>query len=280
MRRRSVKTCPGGAAIPHVRVSGLNMYYESHGEGEPLLLIAGLGGDVGDWRFQIPELSRKYRVVVFDNRGAGRTDSPDLPYSIRMMSDDTVGLLDALGIDSAHVVGVSMGGYVAQELAIRYPGRVRSLILASTAAGPYLLETPILNAWAATALDGVSKETFFQIMLPFIFTDKLSESEEMVQMAIDLIAMNRSDVSCGLARQLIACVEHNARGRIGRIAVPALVLAGRDDAFVPFTLSEELASSIPNGRLQVVEGGGHGASAEAPGRFNQAVLEFLAQIAW
>jgi pimeloyl-ACP methyl ester carboxylesterase len=261
-------------------VGDLNVYYKVYGQGEPLVLIAGLGSDLSDWAFQTPEFSKKYRVVTFDNRGAGRTDARDVPYSIRVMSDDTLGLMDALGIDQAHVLGVSMGGYIAQELAIRHPGRAKSLILVSTSAGPYLLETHVLTAWAAAAIKGISQKTFFQLMLPFIFTDRLFENPEMVQIAVDMIATPHSGTTVyALVRQLMACVEHDARGRLGRITMPTLVLAGKDDILVPFSLSEEMATSIPNARLVVLDGGGHRFNTEVPDKFNRAVLEFLAQVA-
>ncbi|MBM4462963.1 MAG: alpha/beta fold hydrolase [Chloroflexi bacterium] len=270
----------GGAAIPQVMVGDLNMYYEVHGHGEPLVLVAGLGSDLSEWALQTPEFSKKYSVVTFDNRGAGRTDAPDMPYSIRMMSGDTLGLMDVLGIDQAHVLGVSMGGYIAQELAIRHPGRVKSLILVSTSAGPYLIEAHVLTTWAAAAIRGISQKTFFQLMLPFIFTDRLFEDPEMVQIAVNMIATPHSTTPAyALVRQLMACVEHDARGRLGRITAPALVLAGKDDILVPFSLSEELATSIPKAKLVVLYGGGHGFNTEIPDKFNQAVLEFLTEVA-
>jgi pimeloyl-ACP methyl ester carboxylesterase len=263
-----------------VRVGDINMHCEVHGEGEPLLLIMGLGSDLSGWMLQTPEFSRRYRVIAFDNRGVGRTDAPDIPYSIEMMADDTAGLMNVLGVDEAHVLGKSMGGYIAQELAIRHPGRIKSLMLASTSAGPYVLETHILEAWVGAVMEGISRKAFFQLMLPFIFTDKTFENPEMVQMAIDMIAGR----SCpapdhAIARQFIACVEHYARGRLSRITAPTLVLAGKDDFFAPFTLSEELAASIPNARLVVLEGGGHALNTDIPDEFNRTVLEFLAQIA-
>jgi len=266
--------------LPQARVGEIKMYYEVYGEGEPLLLIMGLGSDLTGWIFQTPELSQKYRVVAFDNRGAGRTDAPDVPYTIRMMADDTVGLMDVLGIDKAHVLGISMGGYIAQEMAIKYPRRARSLILVTTSAGPYLLETHIVTAWVEAALKGVSQKTFFQLMLPFIFTDKFFEDSDMVQMAVDMIAARSSATpDHALVRQLMACLEHDARGRLSQITVPTLVVAGQDDILVPFTLSQELAAGIPDARLVVLEGGGHGFNTDNPDRFNQAVLEFLAQVA-
>ena len=266
--------------MPRASVGDISIYYEVHGEGDPLLLIMGLGSDLAGWMLQIPVFSRKYRVIAFDNRGAGQTDAPVVPYSIAMMADDTVGLMDVLGIEKAHVLGKSMGGYIAQELAIRHPERVKSLMLASTSAGPYVLETNILNAWAAAAMEGISQKAFFQVMLPFIFTDKTFENPEMVQMALATIAANPYPTQDhALVHQFSACVEHYARGRISRITAPTLILAGKDDFFLPLTLSEELATIIPNANLVVLEGGGHALNSDVPDRFNQAVLEFLAQIA-
>jgi 3-oxoadipate enol-lactonase len=268
----------GGAAIPQVMVGDLNMYYEVHGKGKPLLLISGLGSDLNGWALQIPEFAKKYRVIAFDNRGSGRTDAPDMPYSIRMMAEDTVGLMDALSIEKAHVLGVSMGGYIAQELAIRYPGRVESLILVTTSVGPYLLKISVLQAWARQALRDMRPMTFFQIMLPFMFNDSSFESPGVLEMAVATIAGHSSTPPHILARQMTACVEHDARDRIGQITAPTLVLAGKEDPFVPFSLFEELAASIPNARFRVLDGGGHGFNASMADKFNRAVLEFLEQL--
>jgi 3-oxoadipate enol-lactonase len=268
----------GGATIPHVKVGSLNMYYEAHGEGQPLLLISGLGDDLNVWASQLPELARKYRVDTFDNRGSGRTDAPDMPYSIRMMAEDTAGLMDALNIQRAHVLGVSMGGYIAEELAITYPGRVASLVLATTSVGPYLVKISILQAWAREALRDMRPLTFFQIMLPFMFNDRSFETPGVLEMAVGTIAGHSSTPPHILARQMTACVEHDARDRIGRITAPTLVLAGKEDPFVPFSLSEELATSIPNAKLRVLDGGGHGFNEASAEKFNRAVLEFLEQV--
>src|SRR5205809_7891619 len=122
--------------MPKVTVNGIRMFYEETGGGEPLILIMGFGGDHLAWAFQVRALAEHYRVVTFDNRGAGQSDAPEPPYTIRTMADDTAGLIAALGIERAHVVGVSMGGMIAQELALAYPGRVRSLHLGCTTARP------------------------------------------------------------------------------------------------------------------------------------------------
>lgn len=254
------------------------MYYEIHGEGRPLVLICGLGNDLSSWALQIPDMAKRYRVISFDNRGSGRTDAPDQPYSIRMMAGDTVGLMDALGIDCAHVLGVSMGGYIAEELAMSCPQRVTSLVLATTSVGPYLLKISILLPWVRQALAGMSPMTSFQIMLPFMFNDRCFEDPGVLEMAVATIAGHSSTPPHILARQMTACAEHDARDRIGRITAPTLVLAGKEDPFVPFSLSQELAASIPGAHLRVLEGGGHGFSASMAEKFNRAVLEFLDQV--
>lgn len=256
------------------------MYYEVHGQGQPLLLICGLGNDLSSWALQVPEFSKNHRVICFDNRGSGQTDAPDVPYSIRMMAADTAGLMDVLEIEKAHVLGVSMGGYIAEELAIGWPARVASLVLATTSAGPYPLKISVLQKWTRQTLAGMNPLMLFQIMLPFMFNDRCFEDPEVVQMAVNTIARHSSTTPPHiLARQMTACAEHDVRDRISLIGAPTLVLAGKGDPFVPFSLAEELAARIHGARLRVLEAGGHGFNAAVAAEFNRAVLEFLNEMA-
>jgi pimeloyl-ACP methyl ester carboxylesterase len=268
--------------MPTVRVGDINIYYEGHGKGEPLLLIAGWGTDLTCWQFQIPEFSTKYRVIAFDNRGAGRTDAPDEPYSFRMMADDAVGLLDVLGIGKAHILGVSMGGCIAQEIAIEHPDRTRSLILAATTAAPgacpMLMNT--LTAWTAAMREGVSPKTMARMQLPYVVTSRFFDQPEMVALFVDTVAANPYPPRAyACQRQTDASAVQDTRAQLRQIVAPTLVLVGREDIMLPVRHSEELAALIPGARLVVLEGGAHGFSIEIADKFNRAVLEFLGQVA-
>jgi pimeloyl-ACP methyl ester carboxylesterase len=176
--------------VPKVKVGDISMYYEVHGEGEPLLLVTGLGADLTAFMFQTPEFSKKYQVVVFDNRGVGRTDALDMPYSTEIMADDTAGLLNVLSIEKAHILGTSMGGMIAQELALKYPQRVRSLILAAITARVSFLTKHLGNTWAMMFQEGTSQETIIRTQLPWFFTDKFFENPKQVQTMINTMLAN------------------------------------------------------------------------------------------
>src|SRR2546427_3279997 len=133
--------------MPKVRVNGIGLNYVEAGSGDPLLLIMGFGGDHQAWAFQTPVFAQRYRVIAFDNRGAGQSDVPDVPYTTRMMAEDAIGLLDALRIERAHVLGVSMGGMIAQELALAHPQRVRSLQLHCTLAPRDAYMQALIENW-------------------------------------------------------------------------------------------------------------------------------------
>lgn len=262
--------------MPTVRIGDINVYYEIHGEGQPLLLIAGLGADVSSWAFQVPAFSARYRVIAFDNRGVGRTDAPDRPYSLEMMADDTAGLLDHLGIERAHMVGLSMGGMIAQEFALKYPERVNALVLATTAAGPHPWATHVLGTMLRLAEEGASRETLTALRLSWLFTDRFFENHELVKLALDTMLANpHAQPVYANARQFAAARQHDARDRLGGITARTLVLVGRQDILLPVRLSEELAAGIPNAELVVLDGGGHAFLVEIADRFNQAVLDFL-----
>lgn len=259
-----------------VRVGDIRIYYEIHGKGEPLFLIMGLGSDMAGWMFQIMDFSQKYKVIVFDNRGVGRTDAPDIPYSTKMMADDTIGLMDTLQIEEAHILGLSMGGFIAQEIAIKHPRRIKSLILATTGASLTSRAGHVLGTWTRMLEEGVGRETFTRESLSWLFTDKFFENSKMVDTVVRLrLSYPYPQPVHAYVHQAKACMEHDTRGRLGSILAPTLVLVGDGDILFPVKVSKELVDGIGNARLVVLEGGGHGFCTETPEKFNKAVMDFL-----
>jgi pimeloyl-ACP methyl ester carboxylesterase len=256
-----------------------NIYYETHGAGHPLVLIRGFGSNADHWYCQIPVFSTGYRVVVFDNRGIGRSDRPAGPYTIPAMADDTAGLMDALGIERAHVLGISMGGMIAQELALRNPERVDRLVLGCTRCGgeravPAAAE--VMQAFAEYA--AVGTEQAAREVMKCLFAEKtIAEAPDVVQLYREVTAKYPPAPEV-LALQRDAVLGHDTWARLPQIQAPTLVLTGKEDVLVPPENSKILADRIPNARLQVIEGGGHQFLVERPDEFNRAVLDFLADL--
>ena len=259
-----------------IKVHDINLYYEIYGEGEPLVLIQGLGLDSSAWLNQTPAFSQKYQVILFDNRGIGRTDAPESSYSTESMVNDTVTLLNALAIDNAHVLGFSMGGFIAQRLAHKYPERVKSLILVGTAAKLSPIATHIIQLWLRMLEEEVNPETRMRAQLPWLFTENFFENSEQVEALIQLsLAYPYLPTIHGFAGQVAACIEHNSLNHLNQIVSPTLVLVGQEDILIPVKLSQELARGLPNAELLILEGGGHNFFYEIPEQFNRAVLNFL-----
>lgn len=229
--------------MPTVRVNDITMYYEVHGEGEPLLLIGGLSNDVTDYRAMLPQLARRCRVIAFDNRGVGRTDKPDMPYSISMMADDTAGLLAALGLGPVNVLGVSMGGRIAVDLALRYPQHVKSLILVST----FVKRLPPRRSGL-----------LFSVMFRLALWRRTGQQQP----------------AHGVYRQRAASRDYDASDRLHEIRVPTLILHGRKDRFAPYKLAEEMHAGVRGSRMLTFDGG-HMFLFFRQQQFLQAVIEFL-----
>src|SRR3990172_8309870 len=215
-------------------VNGIDIYYEVHGRGEPVLLIMGLGANATAWVMQIPELSVEYRVIAFDNRGSGRSGKPDGAYSIAQMADDAALLLDELSIHSAHVFGMSMGGMIAQELALRHPERVRTLILGGTMPGgpmSVMAGPRLIQQWIAAA--PLPLPQAIEAGLTFLYSDEFvaSNRERLIQRSLE----NAHLLPPGhaLQKQIMAVIAFNAYGRLQEIHVPTLVLTGTHDKIVP-----------------------------------------------
>jgi pimeloyl-ACP methyl ester carboxylesterase len=209
--------------MPTIRVGDIQIYFELHGEGEPLALIVGLGTDISEWDGVIRPLAQRYRVIAFDNRGAGRTDQPNQPYSIEQMAEDAEGLLRALAVERAHILGVSMGGRIALALALAHPERVNKLALVSTSA------TGARRSWWIRTLREVSSGLLFRGKHP--------------------------QPRYAFRRQAEASAAFDCAGRLGEIDAPTLILHGRRDRTVPYAQAEELHASITGSKLLTFDGG-------------------------
>jgi pimeloyl-ACP methyl ester carboxylesterase len=257
--------------MPLARLNGINISYRVEGQGDPLVMIMGFTASRIGWMPQIRFFRKHYRVVTFDNRGVGKSDKPPGPYSTRMMADDTVKLMDLLGIEKAHIMGVSMGGMIAQELAINYPQRVMKLILACTYArqdetsGDALEQAKFLQ---------LSPEKKVDAMVGLAFNKPLYKSTFGL-LARVLARFIGASARVGIAGQSEACLKHNTLDRLSSIAAPTLVIVGTGDRLIKPTASEVIAGKIPNAKLVRVEGGSHCFSFEMRNVFNREVLNSL-----
>jgi pimeloyl-ACP methyl ester carboxylesterase len=227
-----------------VKVNDITMNYEIHGKGEPLVLIGGLGTDISIYRKMIGQFSKKFKVLAFDNRGAGLTDKPDAPYTIEMMADDTAALMAAAGIEQASVLGTSLGGRIAMALALRHPHRVSKLILVSTFASQP--------------------------------EKKLPRSYHAIKLATGWVSIFRKKTQPYYAfmRQLEASRGFVCAARLGEIHAPALILHGKKDSIAPFKLAEEMHSGITGSKLVPFKGG-HAFSMMQMELFIKEVSDFL-----
>jgi pimeloyl-ACP methyl ester carboxylesterase len=273
------------------KVGANELFYEAHGEGDPLLLIMGLAADSTAWLFQVPELARHYRTIVFDNRGVGRSSKPRGPYTIHEMADDAAGLLDVIGIERAHVVGVSMGGMIAQELTLRHPKRVRGLVLGCTFPEPdaeaerqrqFSLARfgGRVTASGETEIDvsAVDPLMLFQHLLPRVFNQSFIDRELPKLLQIFGGALQYGFSLEAILGQVEAIMGHRATDRLREITAPTLVITGDADLLVSPANSDVLARSIPGAKLVKIPGGSHGFNFETPDVFNRAVIDFLAGV--
>jgi 3-oxoadipate enol-lactonase len=259
-------------------INGIDIYYEVHGRGEPLLLIMGLGANTTSWFAQIPEFGREYQVIAFDNRGAGRSDKPDEPYSLGQMANDASGLLDHLGVGSAHVFGMSLGGMIAQELALRSPERVRTLLLGGTTAGgptaifagPEVVQTFI-------SLAGMPLVQAIEAGLKLMYSEEYIKQRKGELVRRLILNAHLTAPMYAFKRQFMAIVGFDTTARLAEITSPTLVLAGTADRVMPLDNSRALAAGIAGARLVELEGAGHGFLVEKAEEVNAAVLGFLRQ---
>jgi pimeloyl-ACP methyl ester carboxylesterase len=261
-----------------VEANGLEIYVDQVGQGPDVLLIGGLGDTVESWQFQLDGLADRYRLTAFDNRGAGRTPMPDGPLSVESMADDAAEVLRALDVRSAHVAGFSGGSLIAQELALRHPELVRSLVLQSTwaAMDPYLRSWGLFVRWLVEVAP--SERAFLEMFFLNIYTAR-AHNEGMVDQIIDeVLAFPYKQTTEDLQRSLDAFMDHDTTERLPDISAPTLVLAGGRDATSRPELCREVAELVPGARFEVMEEEAHQPFQEVPDEWNALVDAFWREV--
>jgi pimeloyl-ACP methyl ester carboxylesterase len=262
--------------MPFTTNAGTKIYWEEDGAGDPLLLIMGLGATLEWWHNIRPVLAARFRTILFDNRGVGRSDVPPAPYSIEQMADDAAAVLDAAAVTRAHVVGLSMGGCIAQELVLRHPARVRSLVLGCTSCGGRDASPADAEVRAAlTARTSMSREEAMWQMAPYTF-DASTPREVIAQEFAGRLQTTVSND--GFFAQLLAIrAWAGALPRLHTIAVPTLVIHGETDRLVPPENARTLAEAIPNARLVMLPRASHIFLTDRFEPARDAMLSFLDQ---
>ena len=260
-----------------IRANGIDIFHKQHGDsGDWLLLIAGLGAHSGSFAFQIEAFAARFRVLRFDNRGAGRTTAPDEPYSMRQMADDAAALMDALGIENAHVLGVSMGGMIAQELAINHPGRVDKLVLACTRAKPTGARRLAAEVQRVTRLADLGPREREAYGMPWGMTATFMQDQRRVDERIELAARDPYPMQpYAYIRQLEATMVHDTLDRLHQIRAKTMAIVGAEDILTPPWETDAMVDLIPNATKHLLPRGGHGFTGEYPADFNTAAIDFL-----
>jgi 3-oxoadipate enol-lactonase len=262
--------------MPICRLPDAELHYLEKGQGQPLLFFSGLAGDHLYWLGQLRAFSRQYRCIAVDFRDVGQSSCASGPYSIQTLAEDLVGFLRSLQLPPAHIVGLSMGGMVAQELALAVPDRVKSLVLVNTVGRCDDWFQATLNAFQCIRLQVADTASFFEAVLPWWVGQSFFTDSGRISWLRWLLRQNPKDQSVDSFRRQIAAIQgHDALARLERIACPALILSGEDDLVAPGRYSGELAARIRHAGHQTIPGVGHAFPIEDAGQFNARLKEFL-----
>jgi 3-oxoadipate enol-lactonase len=259
--------------VPTAVLDGVELYYEERGSGAPLLLIAGIPAVASDWAPLAERLAASRRVIAYDNRGSGRSSVTPGPYTTAGLAADGVALLDSLGIERADVFGISLGGMIAQELALGWPGRVERLVLGCTHCGVAHSPRPPRETGRAFAMETDDWELRMRTLAPFAFAEGVDP-----EFLRRFVAKKSGDVQDpeGYRAQIAAALAHDTYDRLPRIDRPTLIVTGDGDRVIPAASSDVLHERIPGSRLEVVRGAGHLFFLERPEESLRVLEEFLA----
>lgn len=264
--------------MPIAHLNNINIYYETHGTGEPLLLIMGLGGDSSHWSLQVPLLAQHYQVITFDNRGAGRSDAPLDNYTTEIMAQDAALLLAHLNIATAHVLGFSMGGYIAQQLALQHPTKIKSLILSHCGARSSERSRYLMATMARMTTEGVAREIRLRSFIPWMFSAGFLADEHALNNLTNL-ALNPlyPQSKQGYIGQITAVRQHDTHDAIQQLRMPILLMTSREDLLIPYQQVQAMTQYLPHAQVALLERGGHCSYIENAADYNRLVLKFLQQ---
>ncbi len=258
--------------MPTVQSNGVDLYYEVSGKGQPLVFVNGLGSSTRDWEFQVPEFCKTYRVVTFDLRGQGRSGKPEGPYQISQFAADLAGLLRALHIEAAHVVGISLGGGVALQFAIDYPALAKTLTIVNS--GPSMGGTPEQARQEIERRTGIVQQVGMGAMGQALSGALFPKPEHAALRAAFVERWAENDPRA-YVETMRSMLGWDVTGKLGSIHCPVLVIAADQD-YTPVAAKEAYVGLLPDARLVVISDARHATPMERPAEFNAALAEFLA----
>lgn len=264
--------------MPYAKMSHFKIYYESHGTKDPLIMIMGLGGNSCWWGdMLIGEISKFSQAIIFDNRGTGRSEDPDEEFTVKTLADDVSGLMDALNIPKANILGISLGGMIAQEFVLNYPQRVGKLILCSTNCGVVksVPPSPEVISVLIKPREGRPEEDIIKDSIPFLFSDDfVQKNPESVDAMIKNVLKYPTSPKA-FQRQLNALMTFDSYERLNTILKPTLVMHGKKDILVPPQNSEIIAGRIPHARLELFDESAHALFSQETAPVVNALADFL-----
>ncbi len=259
-----------------IHLNGIDLYYEDHGRGVPLVLIAGLASDSQSWQPILEELSLHYRVIIFDNRGTGRTITQNSKMGIQDISNDCISLIKYLGLSSVHILGHSMGGFVAMDCAIRYPQYISKLLLVGTSALNSERNNALFLDWASTMGGEISSELWFRNIFYWIFTKQFFEDKEILANALQfVIEYPYPQTEIAFRDQVYAIKAFNCSNSLGLIRSETLVIYGKEDLLFPPMDSSKILQAIPNVSFFYIDNAAHSIHTEQPKKFIESIQKFL-----
>lgn len=262
--------------MPHTVVNNVRLYYETHGKGIPLMLVAGLASDSQSWQPIISELSRHFLVITLDNRGVGRTRPQEIEVSIQQTADDCIALIRQLELPSVNLLGHSMGGFVALDIAIRRPECINKLLLAGTSSLNSKRNNALFSGWASFLETGMDLEQWFRNIFYWIFSARFFENEAIVNDMIRYaVEYPYPQSSIAFRNQVNAIERFDCTESLSSITAKTIVISGKEDLLFPTEVCSRLSEAIPGAAYSAIDNAAHSIHMEQPHAFTECVLEFI-----